>query len=390
MAGNSKIQWTTDTWNPVGGCSKVSPGCKHCYALKIAGRFSAPGPYGHSHGLAIVDQKTKQAQWTGKLELFENRLLIPLRQRKPRRIFVNSMSDLFHENLPDAAIDRVYATMLLAPQHTFQVLTKRAARMATYLNAPGLYRRWLAAADRVRAQLPRLHLDRVPISDPEKFGPPRWIWHGVSVEDQRAADDRIPLLVQVRSYVRFLSVEPLLGNVTLEKWILPDGIGWQCSGCRGYFSGSWKEVCPTCGRIGYWTGSHAGNQRPNRQAIGWVIVGGESGNDARPMHPAWVSRIAAECASGQVPFFFKQWGAWKPDLPVYPTETERRELQERNEEPHEDAEILFTSGAMTGPVPQPDPRQNPWWMVKVGKKKAGDLMLDGTVHHAFPAEVTRE
>lgn len=200
MSDHSAIQWTDATWNPTTGCTKVSPGCAHCYiertpAFRIAGRKFVNG--------------------ATDLRLHVNRIEQPLHWKRPRRVFVNSLSDLFHPDVPETFIDSVFAVMALAPQHTFQVLTKRPERMRRYVNAVVEDRKrfttWAANASRARI--------------PQSVGrageaPPRWpipnVWLGVSVENQHFADERIPLLLQTPAAVRFISAEPLLGTVDLS------------------------------------------------------------------------------------------------------------------------------------------------------------------------------
>ena len=219
MAGSSKIEWTDATWNPVRGCTKISPGCKHCYAETFAERFrGVPGhPYEQGFDLRLVP----------------NKLAEPLRWAKSRMIFVNSMSDLFHENVPSAYILAVAKVMNAANWHTYQVLTKRADRLHELLST------------KLRAQAALSH-----------------IWWGVSDEDRKHGMPRIEQLRAAPAAVRFLSVEPLLEDL--------------------------GEV--------------------NLDGIHWVIVGGESGAGARPMHPAWVESLHNQCSKARVPFFFKQWG----------------------------------------------------------------------------------
>ncbi len=245
MADNSAIEWTDATWNPVRGCTKVSPGCKHCYAETFAERFrGVPGhPYEQGFDLRLVPDKLED----------------PIRWQRPRRIFVNSMSDLFQEGIPAEFVDRVWAAMLLSPQHFFQVLTKRAERMRAYVDDPELYARVLVAADGYRG--PRPQLCRVGVSDPQTF-PAKWLWLGVSVEDRKYGLPRIDELRRTPARVRFLSVEPLL-----------------------------EALGPL-----------------DLSGIHWVIVGGESGPGARPMSPEWVTDIRDQCLAQRVPFFFKQWG----------------------------------------------------------------------------------
>lgn len=276
MASDSSIQWTDSVWNPVRGCRIVSPGCQNCYAMKMAHRFSGEGrPYEGLTRLTI-----RGPEWTGEVRTVPDALEVPLHWRKPRKVFVNSMSDLFHEDVPDYFMDEVFAVMLLSPRHTFQVLTKRAERMAAYFATPDLYERVLRAADELRSK--HAGLSSVPISNPRTHPAP-WIWWGVSVEDQRRADERIPHLLRSPAAVRFLSMEPLLGPVDLRRWL------------------------PRCGT---WGGAEGIEPEP----INWVIIGGESGARARPMHPYWIRNIIEQCRGAAVPVFVKQLGAWLPRL----------------------------------------------------------------------------
>lgn len=264
MSAETSIEWTDSTWNPTRGCSRISEGCRHCYAESIAARFAKPGmPFdGFAKVTAprdLLDRTGgRRNGWTGKVELIEQKLFEPLSWRAPRKIFVNSMSDLFHEALPDEAIDRVYAVMALAPHHVFQVLTKRADRMQAYFAAPDLYARILLAANDIRAKRPELC--SIGISDPAKH-PPRWIWLGVSVED-RLRRPRIDFLRGAPAAVRFLSIEPLLEDM---------------------------------GRL-------------DLTGIGWVIVGGESGQKARRFNVRWARNIVRQCRDAGVPVFVKQLG----------------------------------------------------------------------------------
>jgi protein gp37 len=252
MADKSSIEWTDATWNPVRGCSRISPGCggaNHeggCYAEKIAARFSGPGqPF---HGFA---ERTKHGgRWTGKMALVDDMLDQPLRWKKPRRIFVNSMSDLFHENLPDESIDRVFARMAMAPQHTYQVLTKRADRMRAYM-LDGQ-----SAAQRISKLVPAT-LIKWPLPQ---------VWLGVSVEDPERMN-RVDDLKATPAVVRFLSCEPLLENL---------------------------------GALDL-TGIHQ------------VIVGGESGPRSRWCEIEAIQNIQLQCQMQGVAFFLKQLGA-KPTL----------------------------------------------------------------------------
>lgn len=279
MADRSKIEWTSAddgtpgaTWNAVRGCSRVSPGCggpNHqggCYAEKIAARFSGLGqPF---EGYAI---RTKHGgAWTGKVGAAPDDVLMqPLRWKRPRRIFVNSMSDLFHEDMPEEAIDRVFAVMALAPHHIFQVLTKRSSRMRDYCGGLG------TAPGRVFFQAMQMTRGEPPMSSEVgrriRAWPLKNVWLGVSVEDPNRAEERIPDLLETPAAVRFLSCEPLLGPVRLDGWL---------------------------------------RNKPSRTLLDWIIAGGESGPRARPSHPDWFRALRDQCRNAGVPFFFKQWGNW--------------------------------------------------------------------------------
>jgi len=219
MSDNSKIEWTDATWNPVRGCSKVSPGCANCYAETFAERFrGVPGhPYEFGFDLQLVPAKLSE----------------PLRWRTPKMIFVNSMSDLFQENVPNDYIKDTVRVMVKANWHTYQILTKRSERMSEFLN-----------------------------TDLKFAASQSHIWWGVSVENKKHGLPRIDHLRKAPAKVRFLSIEPLL-----------------------------EDLGPL-----------------NLHGIGWVIVGGESGSGARPMHKEWVLAIRDQCREHNVPFFFKQWG----------------------------------------------------------------------------------
>lgn len=282
MAQKSAIEWTDSTWNPVRGCSRVSDGCAGCYAESIARRFSGPGkPYEgliHSTG-----------RWNGKIHLAEDHLLDPISWGKGRRIFVNSMSDLFHEAIPFEYIDKVFAVMACTTRHTYQVLTKRPQRMLEYFNRlrwngytddQGDYDgctydeqiRWHGGPHRL-AGLP----DQVkPSVVYDEWKPnqgrggydncgPLWplmnVWMGISCEDQETAEERIPLLLKVPAAIRFLSCEPLLGKIE--------------------FDGRWVD-------------------------FDWVIIGGESGHGARPMEQQWAIDLVAQCQAVETAVFMKQ------------------------------------------------------------------------------------
>ncbi|MGB7235906.1 MAG: phage Gp37/Gp68 family protein [Rhodococcus sp. (in: high G+C Gram-positive bacteria)] len=265
MGDRTGIEWTDATWNPITGCTKVSPGCDHCYAETIAHRFDGTPAYPNGFDVTLRPERLEQ----------------PLRWRKPRMIFVNSMSDLFHKDIPDEYIARVFAVMALARQHNFQLLTKRPARMRSLLQSP-VFRRDVehAIAGVVAAMRPtHVWYESWPLPN---------VWLGVSAEDQKWADIRVPQLLQTPATVRFISAEPLLGPVE-----------------------PWHSYCPTHD----FAGGMCTFSCPQRRRIDWVIAGGESGNKARPMHPDWARSLRDWCAAADVPFCFKQWGEWAPAEP---------------------------------------------------------------------------
>lgn len=241
MSDRSRIEWCDTTWNVVTGCSKVSQGCKNCYAETIAKRFwSTQYP---------PNEDGTPRKFTD-VRVHPERLEEPLKWRKPRRVFVNSMSDLFHESVPDEFIDQVGRTISRCKTpHTFMILTKRPERMMKYF------------------------IDRGNWTNN--------VWLGVSVEDQRTADERIPLLLQTPAAVRFVSYEPALEGVDFTPYLY----GWH-SDPRPV------ELDP---------------------GIDWIIMGGESGPGARPMHPDWARSVRDQCQVAGVPFFFKQWGEYVPN-----------------------------------------------------------------------------
>ena len=297
MSALSRIEWTDRTWNPVRGCSIVSPGCVNCYAMKFAHRFSGVGkPYE-----GLTKQTKAGPQWTGKIETVDSALMDPLKWRKPQRVFVNSMSDLFHEGVPFEFIDLVFAVMANAPQHTFQILTKRPARMLEYLTAP----MGVSLSRRVRVSTLAAQMCGEP--SPEmavRFWPLLNVWLGVSCEDQPRADERIPLLLQTPAALRFISAEPLLGPLNLWPFVTCDLHRGRCRP---------GESCQGAGNI------------PCGRFPDWIIVGGESGPKARPCDVAWIRSIVEQCKAASVPVFVKQLGSlavvdedWWRALPLTP------------------------------------------------------------------------
>lgn len=235
MGQKSSIEWTDTTWNPTTGCDRVSPGCDHCYAATLAKRLKAMGNARYQN-----DGNPKTSGPGFGLTVHEDKLLEPMSWRAPRRVFVNSMSDLFHDDVPTRFIEKVFNVMSACSRHQFQVLTKRPRRMAKVVTE--YYE----------------NLGRDPYPN---------VWLGTSVEDQKRADLRVPLLLDTPAAVRFLSCEPLLAAVDVSPWL---------------------------------------------HGLHWVIVGGESGHGARPMDLSWVTRIRDDCVCADVAFFMKQWGGRTP------------------------------------------------------------------------------
>jgi protein gp37 len=271
VADKSGIEWTEATWNPITGCDRVSPGCDHCYALTLAARLKGMGSAAYQRD---GDPRTSGPGFA--LTTHADRLDQPIRWTRPRRIFVNSMSDLFHDQVPDEFIVEVFARMWWAPQHTFQVLTKRHGRMRSLV-------------PRIEDHLRRRESDLKLLDCPT---PLTWplpnVWLGVSVEDQQRADLRIPALLDTPAAVRWLSMEPLLGPVEL---------------CDCYPGGSNPQ---TYEGPQVWCNIHG------RDRIDWVVVGGESGLASRPMQIDWARSLRDQCTAAEVPFFFKQWGGRTP------------------------------------------------------------------------------
>lgn len=276
MAANSEISWTDTTWNPLAGCTWQSPGCDRCYAAVMARRLEAmahadiaagrdPGRKRKYIGITNKN-KAGRIMFNGKVNLDESSLEEPLTWTKPRLVFVNSMSDLFHKDVPFSFVADVFNVMRHAYKHTFQVLTKRPERMAQF------FAEWIK---------PGYVYDNV--------------WLGTSVENQEQADKRIPELLKVPARVRFLSCEPLLGPLDIYEWI------------SSYWDASiFNPVTKT-------QGSFVGAETQRENGLHWIICGGESGHGARPMHPDWARALRDQCQSAGVAYHFKQWGAWVPE-----------------------------------------------------------------------------
>ena len=344
MSANSAIEWTDATWNPVTGCTKVSQGCKNCYAERLAPKVFA-GQMMRDHHVEISPPLPPRPRRFTDVLCHPERLEAPLRWRKPRRIVVNSMSDLFHEEVWDGFIDKVFAVIALTPQHTYQILTKRPARMLTWAT------RWRGTECVVDPKdlFFDVAVDMLYRNMTYRPWPLPNVWLGVSVEDQASADERIPLLLQTPAAVRWISAEPLLGPVDLSRLDTPvTGAGSSQPAAPP----TWRHVDALSGWDGHldWKGRGAGVSGPK---LDWVVAGGESGPRARAPHPDWFRSLRDQCAAVGVPFFFKQHGAWR----------------ER---------------AVADPIRLMDPLVNGIFMTRVGKRAAGRL-LDGRTHDEYPA-----
>ena len=250
MADHTTITWTDATWNPVTGCTPVSAGCDHCYAHRLAERFRGVNGHPFARGFDVTIRPTRLDQ--------------PTRWHRPRRIFVNSMGDLFHPSVSDEFIAQVFAVMTTTPQHTYQLLTKRPERMCELVGG----------ADNSAHRLVKAAIDP---EDALALYEARWplpnLWLGVSVENQEQADLRIPHLLDTPAAVHWISAEPLLGPIDLDRadrFALLDG------------------------------------------GLDWIVAGGETGPHARPTHPTWVRGLRNQAADANIPFLFKQWGEWRP------------------------------------------------------------------------------
>ena len=276
MSDQSHIQWTDATWNTLSGCTRVSEGCERCYIdrtppFRMAHRrFDSPAIGG-----------------TTGVILHEDRLTLPLNWRKPRRVFVNSLSDLFHESVPTEHIAKVFATMALTPQHTYQILTKRPARMRAMLALGDWQYRVHIHANNLLAAQGRERRHAMPWSF-------RWplpnVWLGVSTETQHWAENRIPMLLETPAAVRFISAEPLLGEIRLDR------LKRRGPSLLDALNGDVKT-----------TGGEVYASAP--ASLDWVIVGGESGPGARPMDSLWAMDLVVQCSARDVPMFVKQLGA---------------------------------------------------------------------------------
>lgn len=415
--------WWTKSWNPVIGCTKCSPACDNCYAEALHTQR-------HKAKLAGAPMPLCYAEPFDRVRFLPERLLQPLGWRKPQRIFVGNMGDLFHEDVPFEALDRIFAAMALSPQHTFMLLTKRLKRIAEYLATPGRVRAICSSA---------VDVARDASPDPHKgykrwarFGDacgeasltawtykggcaemmflrqgggehPSWVnwplpnvWLGTTIWDQASADRAVPILLDTPAAKRFVSYEPALEPVEISPY-LPgsyecaltcghregassrpevrcEGCGFQGPDTYEVWGDGDTEVCPECGDC--WApepvcpecGTYMVQEHPDTQYLDWVICGGETGPGARPMHPDWPRSLRDQCTSAGVPFFFKQWGEYG----------EREVPGTHSVYCH--ARRNFIENEPIGHEWNPDGK----FMIKCGKAAAGRV-LDGRTWEEVPA-----
>lgn len=363
MGHKSNIEWTSASWNPWQGCHKVSQGCKNCYMFRDKAR------YGQDPNTVVrSSDKTFYA---------------PLKWAEPRTIFTCSWSDFFIEEA-DAWRDEAFAIMALTPQHTYQVLTKRPERMLEYFrpNSEDEPRDCLVAwaMGQIATEKTRELGHKIASSFRNGGWPLPNVWLGVSVEDQKTADERIPLLLQTPAAVRWLSMEPLLGPVDLTRIYFRNDRGnmeeWDALDAHPMTN----NVDPGSPIMG-----------EDDPVIDWVVTGGESGPNARPTHPDWIRSLRDQCQKAGVPHFFKQWGEYRPvgswDLNDTVTPISLVDDKKTVAVSSIDGDIKWQAQDDSDPIPLDDRAKTYYVMEKVGKKKAGRL-LDGREWNEMP-EVSR-
>lgn len=316
---STKIEWCEETWNPIIGCSHISPGCDNCYAEKMAKRLARMSGTSYYREVVMIDFDTNKASatWNGFTHLVESAFEKPLRWKKPRTIFVCSMGDLFHESVPFEWIDKVMAIAAITP-HTYLILTKRPERMKEYFSQDlnSLVARWentgyfIGVVDDNEDYF--IHNIGYPITNSQMCSefPLSNVWLGVTAENQQQADKRIPLLLQIPAAKRFVSVEPMLGPV----------------GLRSIQSGNEEFINALIGMKKF-SAQHVAVMPEKCSMLDWVIVGGETGPNVRPMQPDWVRSLRDQCQSAGVPFFFKSWGDYLHESQICPSNNAAKDME---------------------------------------------------------------
>lgn len=348
---SNPIGWCDETINPIVGCSKCSPGCDNCYAERFAARL-ARNPQTAAKYRGVVDER---GRWTGQVTTSVHSKDMPHRvPGKCKRVFVGSMTDLFHPNVSDATRDAIFASMLCdhvranSNDHTYMILSKRPHGMHKYFSeAKKRLLRWGRAGDAFLDDAFSEYVEEYALHN--EIWPLPNVWVGVTVCNQAEADAKIPVLLQIPASKRFVSVEPMLGPVDLRRIVSPDM-------ADGNFLDSLQgTVSVAC----------FGGIRPKcAPALNWIICGGETGPGARPMHPEWARSLRDQCQSAGVPFYFKGWGEWRPGG----MSLHRFDLSVRR--------AILKSG-LPG-IPSAD-------MYRIGKKRAG-CFIDGQEWRQFPAQ----
>ncbi|MEV5774253.1 phage Gp37/Gp68 family protein [Streptomyces antimycoticus] len=374
----TRIEWATHVWNPVSGCDRVSEGCRNCYAAGFARRHRAMGTRGY--------QRDGRPETSGPgfgVTLHDWTLNQPLHWRTARRVFVNSMSDAFHPEVPDEYLAALWAVMYWTgadvrgsrankPVQTYIILTKRPPRMRAWL------KRWADIPTRVELIKNAVAHGWCDQEDIEHapFMPTALssVWLGVSVEDQAAADVRVPLLMQTPAAVRCVSAEPLLGPVDLSRWLRPALDCGQVDPDDGCCTHP-DNPTPECHR---WVNCPAAPSG-RWQGLDWVIAGGESGPGARPMHPMWARALRDECTAAGVPLFYKQWGEWAPHGEGEPTPAGV----------HGPAVLIDPQGRTHSPDTGALAPAGSARMARYGKKRAGSA-LDGEHYEQLPGHYTHQ
>jgi protein gp37 len=370
MSSKSNIPWTDATWNPVVGCTHAgSPACDNCYARD--GHEKRHKAYCEGK----LQNTPQYAQPFEKVQLIPERLSDPLRWRKSRRIFPCSVSDIFHEAVPDSFLDRIFGTIILTcEKHTYQILTKRIDRAERYLRE----------ADREKWVYESVELTRQNFNDPTWVkaqllkaldkNPMPYMWLGVTAENQEQFDKRVKILLQMNAAVRFVSAEPMLGRIDAAL-----GLCQECPNCGNR---SWldlphgERVCDDC-------------DETFLDTLDWIICGGESGPNARPMHPDWARSLRDQCQEAGTRFYFKQWGSWMPISQMADGYCDTLYHPAPENDPEAIRRCKVENGVMQidGTFPEFRFPEGAMMMYNIGAKKAGSL-LDGKEWKQLP-EVAR-
>ena len=359
----NKIEWTDITINPLRGCTKISPACDNCYSLPITYRqqFNKNLPDDLRQASAKATRKTANGlEWTGEVVSVESQLwkLYNLRkQKKPCRVFVGSLTDVFHQNAGFDRINTIMGLMHAAPQHTFMLLTKRPELALKYCRDAGLIP-WPPAMRFAEGVEPR------PCITPSGEMWPKNVWMGITAENQEILNTRWQYLEKIPAWTRFISYEPALGPLKLPTY------------CN-------REACED-----YWDVARCDNPECPSRTLHWVICGGETGPGARPMHPDWARGLRDQCQAAGVPFFFKHWGEWShiappvDDLVYYSADAQFAGYESLKKKWRDGGYGDFPHNESFRFLPTRDHARG-LEMYRVGKKAAGRL-LDGREWNEIP------